>query len=225
MSHSALVRLLQICSSALPVGSFAYSNGLESVIESGRIDGVESLVGYLSTLLLEALGRLDLPRLLRMHRALLAKDPIEVSRQSAWLYAARESAEFQAQERQTAQSLFKILVELRAVDSVVPFDPKQKPTTYAESFALAAVAFEVDEHACLLGYAFAWADSHTSAAAKLLSLGPIATQRVLSALVSRLSALVESVYDLPEEEIGASTPGLGIASARHETQYCRLFRS
>jgi urease accessory protein len=30
---------------------------------------------------------------------------------------------------------------------------------------------------------------------------------------------------LPDDEIGAAVPGLALASALHETQYSRLFRS
>jgi urease accessory protein len=36
---------------------------------------------------------------------------------------------------------------------------------------------------------------------------------------------VEHALALTDDEIGASTPALAIASANHETQYTRLFRS
>lgn len=222
---TAMLRLLQISSSTLPVGSFAYSNGLESLVELGQIVGEESLVKYLTTLLLGSLGLLDLPRLLRMHRAFAAGNLEEAGRHSAWLYASRESFEFQAQERQTASALVKILAALDALESTSHLDEKWQPKTYAEAYAFAAVAFDIEEHNCLLGYAFVWAESHTSAAAKLLSLGPLAVQRVLSALLTRLGAVVKSAYSVSDSDIGSAAPGLGIASARHETQYCRLFRS
>lgn len=222
---AATLRLLQLSSSSLPVGGFAYSNGLESLVESGHITDERTLVEYLATLSSGTLGRLDLPRLLRMHRAFLARDLEEAERQSAWLQASRESAEFQAQERQMASSLLKILTAL--IDAAPPSGERStwKPKTYAEAYAFACVKFDVDEPGCLLGYAWVWVDSHTTAAAKLLSLGPIAVQRVLCTLLTGLPAVVEHAYGVSEADIGFSAPGLGIASARHETQYTRLFRS
>jgi len=36
---------------------------------------------------------------------------------------------------------------------------------------------------------------------------------------------VETALDREDDEIGASSPALAIASSAHETQYTRLFRS
>jgi urease accessory protein len=48
---------------------------------------------------------------------------------------------------------------------------------------------------------------------------------VLLELAGRLPAVVGKALSIGDDEIGASSPALAIASARHETQYTRLFRS
>jgi len=47
-------------------------------------------------------------------------------------------------------------------------------------------------------------------------------------LIAAGPVLLDAVREglaLPDEEIGAATPGLALAGALHETQYSRLFRS
>jgi urease accessory protein UreF len=40
-----------------------------------------------------------------------------------------------------------------------------------------------------------------------------------------IARVVASARELDDDELGGQTPGLAFASARHETQYTRLFRS
>ncbi len=63
------------------------------------------------------------------------------------------------------------------------------------------------------------------AAMKAVPLGQAAGQRLLAALADAIPACAEATLDMPDEDRIAFLPGLAIASARHETQYSRLFRS
>jgi urease accessory protein len=99
------------------------------------------------------------------------------------------------------------------------------PITLAEVFSAAAVAFAVPEEAACAGYAFAWCESHVSAVAKLLPLGPVAAQRLVHALLAVVPAAITRSATIEDQDVGAAAPGLAVASARHETQYSRLFRS
>jgi urease accessory protein len=60
---------------------------------------------------------------------------------------------------------------------------------------------------------------------KAVPMGQIAAQRLLRSLAPELEAAVERALALPREAWSSAAPGLAIASARHETQYSRLFRS
>jgi urease accessory protein len=53
----------------------------------------------------------------------------------------------------------------------------------------------------------------------------VAGQRILSGALELIPDLIDEGLSLPEADIGAFAPGLAIASALHETQYTRLFRS
>jgi urease accessory protein len=60
---------------------------------------------------------------------------------------------------------------------------------------------------------------------KAVPLGQAAAQRMLGALAARIPDTVEAALALPAGQRQAFAPGLAILSARHETQYSRLFRS
>ena len=74
-------------------------------------------------------------------------------------------------------------------------------------------------------YAWTWVENQTLAAVKLVPLGQMAGQRILHALIPRLECLANRAKELADDEIGTSTVMQSIASARHESQYTRLFRS
>jgi hypothetical protein len=61
--------------------------------------------------------------------------------------------------------------------------------------------------------------------ARRLPLGHTAGQRMLLALGEEIPTAVANAAAYRDDEIGASLPGLAIASSLHETQYTRLFRS
>ena len=53
----------------------------------------------------------------------------------------------------------------------------------------------------------------------------VAGQRLLLTLGARIPAAVAAAKAVADEDVASFAPGLALASARHETQYTRLFRS
>ena len=63
------------------------------------------------------------------------------------------------------------------------------------------------------------------AAIKAVPLGQSAGQRILLRLSREIPAAVDHALSLGDDARQAFSPMLAILSARHETQYSRLFRS
>jgi urease accessory protein len=97
--------------------------------------------------------------------------------------------------------------------------------TYPLAFALAASATQAAVRDCLLAYAFGWAENMVQAAIKSVPLGQSAGQRILSTLTAQIPAAVNHALAQTDGQRQAFSPMLAILSARHETQYSRLFRS
>ena len=217
------LRLLQLVSPALPIGGFTYSQGLEWAVEAGWVRDSATLGDWLEGLIDDGLGQLELPLLARLHDACHRRDRAAIGHWGALLYASRESRELRAEEHQRARALINLLRDL-GVDEAERWRD-QLLHCQAAPFALAAVQWGIDVEACLLGYAWAWLESQVSAAVKLVPLGQTDGQRVQLALAARLPAAVAHALRMADDDLGAGAPALAIASAHHETQYTRLFRS
>ncbi len=79
--------------------------------------------------------------------------------------------------------------------------------------------------AALTAYVWSWLENQVLAAIKLVPLGQVAGQRLLAALGARIPQVVATAMTLADDDLSTFAPGLALASARHETQYTRLFRS
>lgn len=221
---------MQFVSPALPIGSFAYSEALEYAVEAGWVTSEASAQDWILGRLDDGIGRLDAPIVVRLWRAFRdqsaagdASIPADALHWSRMLWALRESAELRAADRDLGRSLARLLVTL-GNDSAKPWlDCAQ--ISYAALFALAAVERDIGLDATVTGYLYAWSEAQMAAAIKLVPLGQSAGQRILSAAVEALPALVVRAQSMPDEQLGAGAPGLAIASSLHETMYVRLFRS
>jgi urease accessory protein len=220
LTDEQLLRLTWLASPALPVGGFSYSEGLEAAVEAGLVRDEESAGDWLVDQLLVALARGDLAVV-----AAVAREPSRAGELDAWVRATRESSEFRLQAEQMGRSLSDVGWVREATP---PSDAgsggvaaRTHPTkTFPVAFALAAQGAPV--RATLLAYAFAWCENMMASAIKSVPLGQSAGQRILTRLANEIPQAVDHAL---ANEPQAFTPMLAILSARHETQYSRLFRS
>ena len=224
-----LLRLLQIASPALPIGAYAYSQGLEAAVAAGWVRDEPSAARWILGLLEGSLATLDLPVLARVHAAWGAGDRAGARRWSSLLYASRPTAELQAEERHLGWALARVVASQGLADVQVLVDEAQEGSggglAYAAVFAVACQVWRIPAPAALSAFAFAWVEAQVGAALRLVPLGQTAGQRILRAAVEVVPAVVAAALALPDDDIGAAAPAHAIASARHETQYARLFRS
>lgn len=232
----ALLGLMQLVSPALPIGAFAFSQGLESAFELDWVRDEASLTEWLSGVLEDGLTRCELPVLARLHHSFGQADREAASATIAawdeWLAAIRETAELAAEDSRLGASLKRLLgsLDLLPREELLPSEgllPPLLPTQpgYVTLFAYTAHFRGVTVRQTLLGFAWAWLENQLAVACKALPLGHTAAQRVIEQLRPSLVNAVNQALTLEDDELGPVLPGLALASALHETQYSRLFRS
>lgn len=222
-SSLSLLKLLQLSSPTLPIGAFAYSQGLEAVIESGFIDSRESCQTWLFDSLRYGLQQTDIPLFARLYTAWSENDPEQVIYWTHFLRAQRETKELRDEDNHLGVSLARLLFDL-GIEEAEPWK-KSQHTSFLTLFTLAAVKWNIHcEDACA-GYLWAWLDSQVAVALKLVPLGQTDGQKILSSSIELLPDIVSTGLAIKTDEIGASLPMLAILSSQHETQYSRLFRS
>lgn len=217
----ALARLLQLASPALPVGAYSYSQGLEAAVAAEIVHDAGSAAIWIADVLELSVARMDAPLLLRLHTAWREGDANGAVRWNALYLATRESAELRAEAAQMGYSLARLLAELDAGHGLDGWPEISYPAAYA----CAAVRWNVRARDALIGYLWSWLENQVMAAVRIVPLGQSAGQRLLLNLGARIPAVASRAAELDDDSLGNLAPGLALLSARHETQYSRLFRS
>ena len=227
-ADATLLQLMWLASPALPVGGFSYSEGLEAAVDAGLVRDEASALAWLASQMALGLARADLPVLARAHEAWRAHEPARACALNDFVGRTRETRELRLQAEQMGRSLLEWLrnqpgaAEDARIDALAAMTPSP---TWPIAFALATARAGANAAQALHAHLFGWAENMVQAALKAVPLGQLAGQRILQALVARMPALIASALALPEPEWQAFSPLLAIASAQHEAQYSRLFRS
>ena len=225
-SQLSLVRLLQLASPALPIGAYSYSQGLEWAVESGQVHDAESAQNWIGDVLEWVVTRGEAAVVWRLLDAAARGDRRAFATWNAWFRASRETAELRAETEQTGGSLSRLLADLGMLDvTAKEILPTLAPVTLPAAYALAARSFAVPVDAALTGYVWSWLENQVLAAIKLVPLGQVAGQRLLIALGDKIPGAAARAMTIADDDLSTFAPGLCLASARHETQYSRLFRS
>ena len=222
-SLSALFAVLRFASPALPIGTFAYSRGLEYAVHAGWVRDEESAARWILGLLAHSGVQLDGAVFTRLYSAFSSNDLSAVERWNSLLYASRESAELRMEDSQLGAALMRLLAT--SGSSRAQAFLGREDVTYAAGFALAMVEHGVPLAAAVGALLWTQVESQTSAALRLVPLGQTSGQRILSRATALLPELTERALAVPDDAIGAFAPALALGSALHETQYTRLFRS
>jgi urease accessory protein len=225
-SATSLLQLMWLASPALPVGGFSYSEGLESAVEAATVTNETQAGDWLCDQLHLSLARSDIAVVAKAFAAWQRADLAAVTALNDWVVQTRESSELQQQTQQRGRSLVEWLKNRGAEDPRVAQLASLTPApTWPVAFALAAAQTGASIRDSLLSFAFGWAENMVQAAMKAVPLGQSAAQRILTRLSADIPHAVDHAMQLADGERQAFAPMLAILSARHETQYSRLFRS
>jgi urease accessory protein len=221
-----LVALLHLASPALPIGAFSYSQGLEGAVDAQLVHDAESAQAWIQSGLDHVLAVNELPMLSSIYSYWESGNFSEVERLNARFLASRESSELRQETEQMGWSLTRLALVLGWHD-----EARQealgslRPVCLPTAFAYASGALGIDRESCLTAYCFSWVENQVTAALKAVPLGQNAGQKILFAMHPVISDVVPKAIGTALDQISTFAPHLGILSARHATQYSRLFRS
>ncbi len=222
---TSLPRLLQLCSQALPVGAYAYSQGLESAISGGVVTDRTSAGQWIGGVLRHSLAELDVPALMLAYRAWNKNDAACLYELDQYLQASRETGELLLEDIEMGRSLQRLLNTLE-----VP-SPHHPTPSFVTRFALAGAHWDIDEAELVTGFCFSWLENQLAVAIKSVPLGQSDAQLLLGELMPVIDEAYRHALMLAVEaesglwNFGLSLPGLARLSSHHETLDGRLYRS
>jgi urease accessory protein len=224
IDNTALLCILQLASPALPVGAYSYSEGLETLIDTGTIENEQSLKHWLKQELHYGAIRLEAAVMVRAYNSAKLGDTEALSYWNNWLSAARETEELRSSSWQMGRSLIRLLLELQPQVTFMA-NAVGLPCNYAIAFGIAAAHWQIDLSSAILGYLHSWTTNLITVGIKLIPLGQTAGQKLLLELHVNLSSATQEILTLEDNDLSSCGWGLSLASMAHETQYTRLFRS
>ena len=216
------LHLLRLVSPSLPVGAFSYSRGLEAAVRAGWLADEATACDWIHGTLEHTFAALDGALFWRMMQALHEGAYERFQQADAWLAAGRESSEMQLEDRRMGEALLRLLVDLE-----VPLARRYADSglTYPAAFAIAAHRWNIASAPALKGLMWSVVEGQVAAAIRLMPLGQTAGQRILIGAVEVIERSAAFARTLDDSEIGNVSVAMAMASAWHESQYSRLFRS
>lgn len=219
MEDGAWLRLLQLHDTALPVGTFAHSNGLEAYAQRGMRP--PELEAWLRSQLTYGFGRLDLAAVALAWSAVdddaLAALDAELD---AWKAVPSLRATSRALGRRTHALAAKLWPERtrQLIDGVAGGH-------HAVVLGAWSRALDLPRRPTLLAAGQGMVAAALAAATRCLPLGPERAQGLLVALQPDVAAAAARVDADPGASLWSATPGADLRAFEQTTMVTRLFES
>ncbi|MDR6434871.1 urease accessory protein UreF [Brucella pseudogrignonensis] len=221
-----LAKLLQFSDSTLPVGAFAFSNGLESALQTEVVTNPESLHQFVNLVVRQA-AHMDGIAFLHAHRAILAGDYEAVLAADHEVWDRRVGEEQQLMLARMGKKFAELSLKIS------DFPPLERwlkdiksgatPGCFPIGQALALAHMGADEKQAFVVHQYGVASMILSAAVRLMRIDHLDTQRILFAAQGRVEQDYEDVHGLGLDEMSSFAPVFDVLVAHHTKTHVRLF--
>ena len=220
---------VQLLDSALPIGAFSHSFGLETLVQSGEIGSPGALREYVETMLFGAWAPCD---------ALGVKAVYVYTPELRWdeLWQLDQALHVQRAAREAREGMHKIgkrLLHLaRSMHPTLPWTPLLNAVksgrcagTYPTVYGWITYHLGVPLQPAAEGYLYSCLVACINNAVRLMRIGQTQGQTLVAQMLPTVGAAWQQVADNDPLDFHTSVPAADIAMMRHETLYSRLFMS
>jgi urease accessory protein len=226
LSQEALYRLMTWFSPAYPVGAFAYSSGIEWAVEAGDITSAETLRSWLESILRVGAGLNDGIIFSATHRAVTRDDAAAIGEIAELAAAFVPTRERYHETTTLGRSFVQVTQAAWPCAALTKLSALWRgPIAYPVAAGAACAGHDIPLGPALYAFVTALCANWTSAGVRLIPLGHTEGQAALKALEPTVATCVKRALAAQLDDLASATFRSDLASALHESQYTRLFRS
>ena len=224
-----ILKIMQICDSNFPIGSFNHSYGMETYLRDNRIKDTESFRGWIRAffrnqfiysdgfsikLLYEYLDKKSEKKILELDRKITVQSMAFETRNGNKMVAKR------------MLNLFLDLYDSKILEIYLEKINKKEAFGHpAIVFGMLMYELKVNLIDAIQYYMYSTASTLIQNAVRTIPLGQKDGQILLKESSESFLELSEIIQTLDEDMFGANVPGIELAQIQHETLLFRLFMS
>jgi urease accessory protein UreF len=223
---SAISRLLQFTDSTFPVGTFSFSNGLETASFEHLVHDAPTLHAFTASQALQA-AYSDGVAALHAHRAFLRGDYDAIAEVDRMLILFKMNDEARMMLKRMGKKFAELMAKLFSNDIVnrwlQDIREEKVPGTFPVAQGIAYAAAGVDEKALFCAHQYGVINMVLSAALRCVRVSHYETQKILFDLSENVEKLYEEATQMELKDMNAFFPELDILASLHEKGNMRMF--
>ena len=228
-----VLKIIQLCDSNFPVGSFNHSYGMETYIRKDEIKNTETFRNWLKIYLNKQFIYSDglciriLYDILKEHGKLeITKEIIELDRKITVQSIAKESRDG---AKLIAGRMIRMFIDLYDFEILKEYDKKIKEKEAfghpAIVFALALYSLGLNVKEAICYHIYSTISTLIQNAVRTIPLGQKDGQILLKEFCEDTEILFEKIENADLDYFGLNVPGIELSQINHETLIFRLFMS
>lgn len=228
-SWDQFLALLQFSDTALPIGAFAFSSGLETYTQQGLINDAATLHQWLETMLRHTVVGSHLLPVALAHRSTATADWLQIERLDQVLTAMKHARELRQASMTMGQGLLRLARQVWPGPTMEHLDALRLQARvvghHAVVFGVLGQTVGLTERLIVEAAGYQWLSGMIAAALRLLPLGQTTGQQLLTELLTYLPAIADDIGRQEWHDLVSAAPEFDIRAMQHERLYSRLFRS
>jgi urease accessory protein len=223
------ISLLQFADGLFPAGAYAHSFGLEYYVQSGEVCDAAGVEQFLRAYLEGSAAPTDAVSLLCSWRAAKAGDLVACIALDETLDAMKTVSELRDASRQMGRQTLRVANHLLENHLAAGFGEavanESTPGHHPVVLGMIGGVMAWPSKEMAAAYLYSTSAALVGSALRLMPLGQLAGQRILSNLTPLIAKLAAEVQDKTQSDMWTFAPALEIAGMRHAMLDARLFRS